>query len=172
VRPIRSLEELSAHFDLGRISHAPARFDAAELQALSARTLHETSFESVEGRLAALGVEGEQAAPFWLAVRGNLTKLADAQDWWQVINGPVEPLLEDRQFLDAAADVLPDEPWDQGVWSAWTSAVKRATGRKGRELFHPLRLALTAREQGPELAVLLPLIGRVRARDRLRGLSA
>ncbi len=172
VRPIASLEQLATHFDLSRISHAPARFDAAELQALSARTLHETPFENVEARLAAFGIAGEKSKPFWLAVRGNLAILADAEDWWHVVDGPVEPLLEDRQFLDAAADLLPDEPWDQGVWSAWTAEVRRATGRKGRELFHPLRLALTAREQGPELAALLPLIGRLKARDRLRGLSA
>lgn len=51
------------------------------------------------------------------------------------------------------------------TWKAWTSAL----GRKGKALFHPLRLALTARETGPEMAKLLPLIGRAKAEARLRG---
>jgi glutamyl-tRNA synthetase len=169
VRPIASLEELAARFDLHQLSHAPARFDPAELAALSARTLHETPFAHVRDRLAGLGIAGPSAEAFWLAVRGNLEKLADAEVWRQVVEGPIAPAIEEGEFLAAAAAELPPEPWDASTWKNWTAALKRATGRKGRELFHPLRLALTSREQGPELAALLPLIGRVRALDRLRG---
>jgi len=172
VRPIASLEALAQTFDLGQLSHASARFDPAELVALSARTLHETPFAEVADRLVALGIAGAKAEPFWEAVRGNLARLADASDWWRVIEGPLAPVVEDAGFLAVAAESLPPEPWDAGVWGRWMAAVKAATGRKGRELFHPLRLALTGRESGPELAHLLPLIGAARARDRLSGLSA
>ena len=65
--------------------------------------------------------------------------------------------------------MLPPEPWDQTTWSGWTAAVKAASGRKGRALFHPLRLALTGRDTGPELATLLPLIGAAKAKARLSG---
>ena len=60
-------------------------------------------------------------------------------------------------------------PWDSGTWKAWTAAVGATAGKKGRALFHPLRLALTGREQGPEMAGMLPLIGRDKVLARLRG---
>jgi glutamyl-tRNA synthetase len=108
----------------------------------------------------------------WLAVRGNLVTLADAAAWAQVVVGPLAPVLEDPAFLGEAAARLPAEPWTDVTWKEWTGAVSAATQRKGRALFHPLRLALTARETGPEMAKLLPLIGRAKAAARLRGQTA
>ena len=167
VRPIASLDELAAGFELSQLSHASARFDEAELRALSARTLHQSPFEAVRDRLAALGIAGPAAETFWTVTRGNLTRLDEARDWWEVVQGDVAPVVEDAAFLKVAAATLPPEPWDAATWVAWTSTLKRATGRKGRDLFHPLRMALTGRESGPELAALLPLIGRARASARL-----
>ncbi len=144
----------------------------AELRALSARTLHQTPFEAVRDRLAALGIAGPPAEPFWAAARGNLTRLDEARDWWAVVHGEVSPVVEDAAFIEIAAARLPPEPWNAVTWSAWTAALKRETGRKGRDLFHPLRLALTGRESGPEFAALLPLIGRARASARLSAPAA
>jgi glutamyl-tRNA synthetase len=172
VHPVTSLDELAAIFDFTHISRNPARFDPAEVETLSARTIHGLPFEDVAERLAALGIAGEKAEPFWLAVRGNLERLADAEVWWGIVEGPIEPASEDPAFLSQALDLLPPEPWDAGIWSTWTSLIKAATGRKGKALFHPLRLALTGRETGPELAALLPLIGRAKAADRLAGQDA
>ena len=172
VHPIASLAELSESFDLGRISRTPARFDPAELKALSQRTLHKLDFEPVRERLAAYDIIGFKAEPFWLAVRGNVDTLLAATDWWRVIEGEIEPVVEDGAFLEVASKHLPEEPWDDTTWKTWTGRVAEETGRKGRVLFHPLRLALTGRENGPELARLLPLIGRAKASARLRGLAA
>ena len=105
-------------------------------------------------------------------MRGNLTRLEDAVLWRRVIDGPIEPSVEDAALLAAAAAALPAEPWDEHTWSAWTTELRRSTGRKGRALFHPLRLALTGHESGPELAGLMPLIGRDRALARLSARSA
>lgn len=107
----------------------------------------------------------------WLAVRGNLQTLADVVRW-QVVTGPVVPVIEDAAFLSEAADKLPAEPWSETTWKSWTGGLAGSLGRKGRALFHPLRLALTAQETGPEMARLLPLIGRSRAEARLRGQAA
>ena len=167
VHPIASLDELAASLDLSRLSQAAARFDETELRSLSAKTLHRLPFADVAARLAALGIEGAGAEAFWAVARGNLTQLADARVWWNVIHGEVEPVVEDPAFLASSAALLPAEPWEAKTWSEWTGAVKRETGRKGRELFHPLRLALTGLEAGPELAALLPLIGRTKALARL-----
>jgi glutamyl-tRNA synthetase len=172
VRPVASLEELAATFDLSHLSHGAARFDDIELLALSARTLHLMPFEKVRDRLAALEIVGAGAEPFWNAVRGNLSKLGEARDWWRVVHGEIEPIVEEPEFLAQAAARLPPSPWDVTTWGVWTSALKASTGRKGRQLFHPLRLALTGRESGPELAALLPLIGRIKALDRLSARGA
>jgi glutamyl-tRNA synthetase len=105
-------------------------------------------------------------------VRGNLLVLDDAATWWRIVSGATQPLIEDRELTDKAAALLPDEPWDGTTWDTWIAALKVASGRKGRALFHPLRLALTGCEDGPELKFLLPLIGRERAEARLLGRAA
>ncbi len=172
VHPVQSLDELAADFNFSHVSRNQAKFDPAELKSLSARNLHQMSFEAAEARLAAAGIEGPKAEPFWMAVRGNLEIFADVADWWGVVTGEIKPAIEDADFIAAARETLPAEPWDQTTWSAWTNALKARTNRKGRPLFHPLRLALTGREQGPELAGLLPLIGRAKAEARLSGHAA
>ena len=172
VRPVASLDELAGLVDLTRLSHGAAKFDPAELRQLSARTLHQLPFAAVAERLAALGVAGNVAEAFWMAVRGNLARFDEAAIWRDVAFGDATPVIEDADFLAAAAQALPAEPWDATTWAGWTAAVKAATGRKGRALFHPLRLALTGYEAGPELAALLPLIGRARASARLAGRSS
>lgn len=170
VEPVNGLDELLAKVDLGDVSHSAAKFDPAELAALSARTLHAMPYARVAGRLAALGVAGGEA--FWLAVRGNLARLADARAWWQVVaSDETYGAGEDRDLLRAARAVLPPEPWSAETWPAWTKAVAAASGKKGRALYHPLRLALTGREEGPELKFMLPLIGRARALRRLEAAS-
>lgn len=166
-----TMEALAERFDPASSSKSSAKFDPAELMVLSRALVQAMPFGEASDRLAALGIMGEKAETFWLAVRGNLDRVADAAEWWTIVNdGPAAVGLseEDRAFVRSAADLLPDEPWDEGTWRTWTSAVKAATGRKGRELFHPLRLALTGRDSGPELGLLLPLIGKERVLARLR----
>ncbi|MGI8569535.1 MAG: glutamate--tRNA ligase [Methylocella sp.] len=172
LHPVGSLDELAASLDLGELSRTVARFDPAELAALSARTLHGLSFEAVRERLKAYDIAGHKAKPFWLATRGNLSAFLEVVDWWRVVAGEIAPVVEDAEFLAAARENMPGEPWDETVWANWTKALKDATGRKGRALFHPLRLALTGRDNGPELAALLPLIGKTKAAARLSGRAA
>jgi len=167
VRPVASLDELAGLVDLSHLSHGAARFDEAELEALSARTLHRLPYATVADRLTGLGVAGPNAEALWLAVRGNLQRLDETAIWRQVAEGDVAPIVEDAEFLRLAASCAPEGAWDQSTWGAWTKRLKEISGRKGRELFHPLRLALTGREAGPELAALLPLIGRPKALARL-----
>ncbi|MBW8268713.1 glutamate--tRNA ligase [Caldovatus aquaticus] len=157
--------ELVAEFDLAQVSRSPARFDPQQLLALNRRALREAPFEAVRDRLP----EGADER-FWLAVRGNLDLLAEARVWWEVVRGTIVPpaLPGEGEFLRAALDTLPPEPWDETTWSAWTEALRTRTGRSGRALFRPLRLALTGEEHGPDLKTLLPLIGRERAAQRLR----
>lgn len=167
IEPHGHIDELAALFDLGKISTAPGRFDVEELKGLNAKLLHKRAYEDVAPRLEALGITG--GAPFWEAVRGNVTVLSDARAWWTVVADDIDPVIENAGLTGKAADLLPPEPWDGATWGALTAAVSKETGLKGRALFHPLRLALTGRDAGPELKALLPLIGRTRTEARLRG---
>lgn len=165
VEPVLDLPDLMGKVALSDISHSSAKFDPAELAGLNARTLHMLPYANVAERLAALGVGGGEA--FWLAVRGNLLRLGEAGDWWQVVTSDETYGADDPELLAAAIEALPQEPWSTDTWSIWTKAVAAVSGKKGRALFHPLRLALTGREQGPELKLLLPMIGRDRVLRRL-----
>jgi len=170
IEPLQSLDALAQHFAFDKISTGPARFDPAELRALNARLLHGTPFDHVARRLHDLGVEG--GAAFWYAIRGNIGVLDEAVGWWKIVAGPITPQISDPEFARQAAQLLPPEPWDETTWDLWIAALKVASGRKGRALFHPLRTALTGREDGPELKALLPLLGRAKAEARLLGQTA
>lgn len=162
-----SLETLAEEFEFSKLSRTPARFDPEDLMRLNARLVHGFEYSYVKDRLAAVGADGGEA--FWNAVRPNLTRVGEASDWLTLVQGPVTPLIEDADYAARAAEALPDGDLDETSWSSWTSALKEATGRKGKDLFKPLRLALTGQERGPEMAVLLPLIGSEIAKKRLRG---
>ena len=166
VEPTLTAEELAVAFDLSRFGRAPARFDETELERVNAAVIHALPFVDVADRLP----EGMDAGA-WEAIRPNLTHVAEAADWWRVVTGPVvAPVLpdEDRAYLAQAAEVLAGLPWSDGVWKDLAGALKDATGRKGKALFLPLRLALTGMDHGPDMAALLPLIGREAALERLR----
>jgi len=162
VEPIAERDILIETFDLAHFGRAPARFDDAELDRLNAAIVHQLDFAQVKDRLPA-GM-GEAA---WLAIRPNLAHVGEAADWWSVVTGPIaiaDLSAEDRAFVAQGARAL---RWSDDPWHGLTNALKAETGRKGRALFHPLRLALTGRESGPEMKTLLPLIGEAEARARL-----
>lgn len=170
VEPRLTLGELATEFDFAKIGRAPAHFVPDELSALNARLLHITPYSAVARQVPPIpGISGEA---FWDAIKPNLTKLSDVAEMARLISGPVTPVIEDAVLAAKAAALLPLEPWDESTWGAWTKAVSVETGAKGRGLFHPLRLALTAQEHGPELKKLLPLIGRERSLARLEGKTA
>ncbi|HYN38702.1 MAG TPA: glutamate--tRNA ligase family protein, partial [Rhodospirillales bacterium] len=162
-----SLDALAAAFDIARYGRATPKFDESQLAHINAQVLHASDWPAMAPRLAALGLSRADAA-FWEAVRGNLQRLDDARPWYDVCFGEITPVIEDAATAERAALLLPPEPWGEATWQIWTQAVREATGRKGKNLFLPLRLALTGREHGPELRALLPLIGRRTAERRLR----
>ena len=159
-----TFDELAASQDLGHVSRTQPRFDPRPLLALNRHVLAATPFDAVADRLPPGA--GEE---FWNAVRANLDLFGEVRAWWDVVAGEIvaPPLAGEGGFLREAAAFLPDEPWDETTWERWTGALKASSGRRGRALFHPLRLALTGEESGPELKFLLPLMGSARVRRRL-----
>jgi glutamyl-tRNA synthetase len=172
VRPVHSMDELTALVELDRISRAPTKFDPAEVMNLTARTLHALPYEAVAARLAAHGLPEDEASALWPAVHGNLTTLADIKNWHALVYGAASGVISEPDFMIEAEAHLPAEPFTTETWAAWTDALKQATGRKGKALFMPLRLALTGLEHGPELKGLLPLMGRAKVLARLHGQTA
>ncbi|MBJ3785217.1 glutamate--tRNA ligase [Devosia sediminis] len=166
VEPYDSLDAIAEKLDFSMISHGSARFDPTELDTLNARLLHAMPYAEAAPRLSSMGLEGEA---MWLLLRENLVKFPDIAEWSKLVTGPVEPVVadEDRDFLALAKALLPPEPWDEATWSHWTDTLKTTTGRKGKALFLPLRMALTGRHDGPELKSLLVLLGRKACLDRL-----
>lgn len=166
VDPALDADALAASFDLSHFGRAPARFDEAELHRINAAVVHRLPF----ARVAHLLPAGMNEAG-WDAIRPNLSHIGEAAEWWQVVTGPVAAPPQDdetRAFLALAADTLAPLSWDDAIWQALTGALKQATGRKGKALFLPLRQALTGLDHGPDMAALLPLIGRAAALERLR----
>ncbi|MFV0430609.1 MAG: glutamate--tRNA ligase [Alphaproteobacteria bacterium] len=164
--PTASLNDLAADFDLGHYARNTPRFDATRLWALNAHIVQELEWNDVKERLADLPQASEE---FWHAVRANCAKVSEAASWHEVVFGHITPMVdsEDKEFIQQAAELLPAEPYDENSWSIFTTAVKEASGRKGKNLFMPLRKAITGLEHGPELKYMLPLIGRDKAHQRL-----
>ncbi len=169
IRP--DLIALAEEFSFDKIGRAPARFDEADLQALNAKLLHMTPYIEVKERLDALGVGGGE--DFWLMVRDNINTLGEAAGWSTVIYAPMQGQIseEDLGFCQRAAEFLP-KTLDDNSWPQWTKKVSEMTGRKGKNLYLPLRLALTGRASGPGMNKVLPLLGFERAKARLEGKSA
>jgi glutamyl-tRNA synthetase len=164
IEPVASAAPLIETFDFSTFGRAPARFDLDELTALNARTVHLLPFASVAERLPAGMSEAD-----WDAIRPNLKRVADAEDWWATLHGHVEQPAapEDLDLLVAAAEELATLDWHGAPWADLVARLKARTGRGGKALFLPLRRALTGRDSGPEMAALLPLIGREEAFARL-----
>ncbi len=168
VEACRNLVELADTFDPKKVSKSNAKFDRGELDGLNEKLLHTMSYGEAQERLQALN--SDLGDGFWTAVRANLSRFSEVEQWKAVVEGEFEAAEvadEDVEFLRQAAEMLPDMPWSTDVWQVWTAALKEKTGRKGRGLFMPLRKALTGLEHGPELAALLPVIGWERTRRRL-----
>lgn len=155
VEPVMSMDEAAKGFDISTFGLSPTKVSVDELKLLSTRMLHETPFEALEGRL-------DIDPGLWNAIRPNLDRLSDAADWIAVAEGPVEPVIaeEDADFVAEAMTHLPAQPWTDDSWKSWTTAVKEATGRKGRGLFLPLRRALTGRDHGPDMGAFMPYLNR------------
>ena len=158
VRLCASHEEMIEGFDIARFGAAPTKFDPEDLEPLTTRVVHGLAVEEVAEHLSA--VPGELRAQYWHAVRANVSRRSEAGSWWQSLadSDPKDVAEEDREFVSEALDMLPAPPYDAETWSTWTSAVGNRTGRKGRSLFMPLRLAVTGQSRGPEMADVMPLL--------------
>lgn len=155
-----SMEELIEGFDISQFGTAPTKFDAEDLWPLTARSLGAMSETDVATDLTAAGVPEEHRAAFWQVIRENIATRSEIATWWALCANGTAPVIaeEDADFVKEAFALLPEPPYNEDSWKSWTTAVKEATGRKGRGLFMPLRKALTGRDKGPDMGALMPLL--------------
>lgn len=161
------MDSLIEGFDINRFGSAPTKFDVQDLFPMTGRYLSQLPLSAVADDIAAVGVPEDHAERFWAVTRENIQTLGGLKGWWEMCRDGATPVIEqgDADFIKQAMGLLPEGPFDDDTWSTWTAAVKEATDRKGRGLFRPLRLALTGQESGPEMAALMPLLQRIKARD-------
>ena len=166
VEPHLTLDELAQNFTLSIFSRTAPRFDPADLNTLNHKLLQMTPYESVAERLKDIAPSISET--LWNVIRGNLHTLSEAAQWEPICWGNITPIVEDRSYVQQALKCLPKEPWDVTTWASWTGQLKELTGRKGKELFMPLRQAITGMDHGPEMKDLLPLIGYLKVFERLK----
>ena len=166
-----TLDEIAKDFDLSIFGSAPTKFDEKDLYPLTHRYLQTLNLNDIQQNLASLGVPAHLAQSFWDVTRENIDTLNDLSVWWDIFSKGAEPVINqaDHKFVEKALSVLPPEPFDESTWSKWTEEVKQLTGRKGKQLFMPLRLALTGKERGPDMSKVLPLLQNIKAKQILDG---
>lgn len=171
IEPRASMNILTSEFSFSKIGRAPARFDEAELELLNGKLLNELSYKDVSAKLSEIGIIASK--DFWELIRSNILKMNDAILWNEIIFRDIQGQIneEDKDFCFGAAEMLPSSI-TYSTWSEWTNALKIKYNRKGRNLFMPLRKALTGLDKGPEMAKLIVLLGSEKARERLRNISA
>ncbi|MBR2299487.1 MAG: glutamate--tRNA ligase [Alphaproteobacteria bacterium] len=165
IRSFYSLDELAETLDFSKIGHAQPKFDVDDLKHFNIKHIHTMPFSNVKDRVSV-------DETFWNKVKANLEKVEDINVWARICNDEITPIIENKALTDMAADLLENKAFDDETFSAWMNAVKEKSGLKGKDLFHPIRMALTGEASGPELKTLLPLIGYEKAYQRLKGQKA
>ena len=165
IEPFYELDELAQSLDFTKLGRSQPKFDEAELKHFNTKFVRNMPYKAVQNRV-------DVSEDFWNEVRPNLDIVNDVEAWANICHREVTPIMEDKALTDLAASLLPPEPWNENTFNVWLNEVKTKSGKKGKELFHPIRKALTALDNGPELKTLLPLIGYEKAYKRLKGQKA
>ncbi len=162
IHAYENLEQLVNEFDVAKFGRASASYDDEELNRINKKVVGTLEFNTVKERISS-----EINADFWNNVRHNIDKVGDIQEWWDICHDSFQPIITDAEYLKIAGDLLPKGAWNDATFKEWTTAIKEQTGRKGKDLFMPLRLALTGKEKGPELKTLLVILGKEKVLKRL-----
>lgn len=165
IEPFYDLDSLACSLDFEKLGRSQPKFDEEELKRFNTKFVRGLPYESVADRVPV-------NAEFWNKVKHNLNTVDDIRLWNSICNDVIVPVMEDRELTDLAATVLPLQPWNDETFNLWLEQIKKLTTKKGKELFHPIRKALTALDNGPELKALLPLIGYEKTLLRLKGIKS
>ena len=159
---------LKQNFDISSFGRSNVPFDERLLNDLNSNFLQEQTYEFFNKKSIVFNFSSAPSE-FWETVKNNIRVFREAQDWFEIIYGKIEPIIDDPEYINLALNLIPNEDFNEFSWRVWTDSIKEKSGRKGKNLFMPLRLSITGRNFGPEMAKLLPLIGKDKIISRLNG---
>lgn len=161
----RDINQIISDFDISKFGKSKPKFDKNELRGLNSKLFKMLDFSDISNQLKKFNFK--ISSDFWELVKGNIENLEELELWWNIIYGNIEPKYNDENFLNTALEILPEGNFDKNTWTNWTSILMEETGRKGKELYNPLRMCLTGQNKGPEMATLVFLMGRGKVLERL-----
>ncbi len=168
IKIYKNFDELIVNFDFSKFSKSSTNYDLSELTTINQKLLQILDFKDVQPRLKAMGLEMIDEE-FWLIMRQNITFLTEIIKWQKICQESFHHNHEekDQDFLKLAASLLPQDTKTKECWNDWLTEIKKNTDRKGKELFMPIRQALSGEEHGPEIKSLVNLINREEILRRL-----
>ncbi|WP_341808753.1 glutamate--tRNA ligase [Wolbachia endosymbiont (group E) of Neria commutata] len=161
-----NMQSLIDSFDIKKFSSASTQFNLGEVHKLNSKILQQMSFEMVKERLAQVGVDSSE---FWYFIRNNIERFSEVAEWWQICKSNIEPVILSKELIKIALSTLPEGDCDENTLPTWVKTIRDGLDIKAKDLFMQLRLVLTGREIGPELAKLLIFIGKENIVRRLKG---
>jgi len=161
----KEIETIILYFDINKFGKSKSKFDKNELSILNSKIYQLIDFEEINEDLNKMNISITKE--FWNLIRGNIALLKNVKDWWDICFGTIDTIIENQDFLDLALEVLPIDQFNETTWSTWTKTISQETGKKGKELYMPLRLCLTGQNKGPEMADLILMMGRDKVIKRL-----
>lgn len=161
----KEIETIILYFDINKFGKSKSKFDKNELSLLNSKIYQLIDFEEIDEDLKKMNISITKE--FWNLIRGNIALLKNVKDWWDICFGIIDSIIENQDFLDSALEVLPTDQFNEKTWSIWTKKLSEETGKKGKELYMPLRLCLTGQNKGPEMADLILMMGRDKVIKRL-----
>jgi len=165
VEIFRDINQIISDFDISKFGKSKPKFDKNELRGLNSKFFKMLDFSDISNQLKNFNFK--ISSDFWELVKGNIENLEELELWWNIIYGNIEPKYNDENFLNTALETLPEGNFDKNTWTNWTSILMEETGRKGKELYNPLRMCLTGQNKGPEMATLVFLMGKEKVLERL-----
>ena len=165
IEVFKNINNIIKDFDINKFGKSKPKFDKMELSNLNSKFFQLMNYEDISDQLNNLDLK--ITSEFWKLIKGNINTLNDVKFWWNIIYGKIKSINNDQEFTHLALKTLPKDSFDQSTWSTWTSLLMKESGRKGKDLFKPLRLSLTGESNGPEMANLVLTMGRDKIVERL-----
>ena len=155
----KNVKNLILNFDIKNLASSSPKFSLDQLTKLNKDIIQSYDFSEVKDRFNQLNFTNIDQK-FWKLIKYNINFFSDSFEWYKIINSNDVFIKDNNEYFNLAAKLLPKEPFNEYTWDEWTAAIKKNTEKKGKEIFMPLRIALTGKEKGPELKYLIPLLNR------------
>ena len=156
-------------FEISDLAKSTAKFNEDDLIKINSNILKKIEFKEASNKLEKIDVH-KSNEEFWNLIKNNINFLNEAIEWWAIVNDDKIYVNDKNDFLIQCASVLPSEPYDINTWEDWLKEIKKLSKKTGKDLFMPLRMALTGKKNGPEIKYLLPLLTKAQIIKRLGAL--